>query len=438
MKTKILLKSVCVLLITASSFSQNTSFSSLLIPKELKEDANAVIRLNEKIIKVTSVNELVVKEKKIITVLNKLGNNYVDMYVRYDNDTKVTGLSAVIYDGLGKKIKKYSKNKFKDVSAVSGGTLYSDDRLKYLEYTPVSYPYTVVFESEYKTSSTGFIPSWFPIEGYYVSVQKSVYRFINQTNITYKKKAVNLTNYPINKVVALNSITYTLNNQKVIDYERYTLPARKFLPKLNISLNEFWLKGVYGTATNWKDFGKWMYNSLLEGRDILDESTKTKIKDLVKNTNDPIEKAKIVYQFMQNKTRYISVQVGIGGWEPIAANKVDAVGYGDCKGLTNYTKALLDVVGVKSFYTVVYADQKRDIDKDFTSMQGNHAILNIPNGNEDIWLECTNQTIPFGFLGDFTDDRDVLVITPEGGIIKRTPKYINDYNLISNSHFSLN
>ena len=62
-------------------------------------------------------------------------------------------------------------------------------------------------------------------------------------------------------------------------------------------------------------------------------------------------------------------------------------------------------------------------------MQGNHVILNIPNGGDDVWLECTSQTMPFGFLGDFTDDRDVLVITPIGGVIKRTPAYLDEDNL---------
>ena len=131
---------------------------------------------------------------------------------------------------------------------------------------------------------------------------------------------------------------------------------------------------------------------------------------------------------MQNKTRYISVQVGIGGWEPIAANKVDQVGYGDCKGLTNYMKALLDVVGVTSYYTVVHADEKFSMDEDFASIEGNHVILNVPNNGKDIWLECTSQTIPFGFLGNFTDDRKVLVVTPEGGIIKKTTSYLNEDN----------
>ena len=175
-----------------------------------------------------------------------------------------------------------------------------------------------------------------------------------------------------------------------------------------------------------------MYGSLLKGRATVSVDTKTKILELVEGIDDPIEKAKIVYSFMQNKTRYISVQVGIGGIQPIHANEVDNVGYGDCKGLTNYTKALLDIVGVTSYYTHVEANDFEPVsfEKDFASLeQGNHVILNIPNDGNDIWLECTSQVTPFGFLGSFTDDRDVLVITPEGGVLKRTTSYKNKQNL---------
>ena len=411
------------------SFAQKIEFSSLLIPDELKENANAVIRDYTTEISLESVDKMIVKEKKAITILNKVGDRHVDLYTHYDNDTKITNLSVKVYNALGQEIKKFKKGKFIDASAVDGGSLYSDSRVKYVNYTPISYPYTVVFESEYKTTSTGFIRKWFPVKDYFVSVEKSKYILNNPKAIPLRKKEVNFNNFEIEKIENPNGFEYVLKNQRAFRFENSAISYRNILPQLKVAANKFSLKGVYGEATNWAEFGRWMYEKLLKDRDVLPEATKIKIRTLVKGIDDPVEKAKIVYQFMQKKTRYISVQVGIGGWEPISANRVDAVGYGDCKGLTNYTKALLDVAGVKSYYTIVYADDKIDIDKDFTSIEGNHVILNIPNKGKDIWLECTSQTTPFGFLGRFTEDRDVLVITPEKGIIKRTPAYKNENNL---------
>lgn len=419
-----------VLILSFSSlFSQTTNYSALTIPIDLKENSNAVVRDNSIEIIIEDFDKMVVKKREVVTVLNKLGNVNARIAESYDDDTKITDLSVVIYDAFGTKIKKYREKDFLDVSAVDGGTLYSDSRVKYLDYTPASYPYTVVFLSEYKTSTTGFIPWWFPVNGYFVAVEKSQYSIKNPKGIPYRKKEKNIEGFPIKSSHSETAIEYSIENQKAYKYENNTVSYREILPKVIVTLNKFTLKGVYGEYTNWKEFGAWMHKELLTGRDVLDESTKTKMQDLVKGASDPIEKAKLVYQFMQDKTRYISVQVGIGGWEPIAANFVDKVGYGDCKGLTNYTKALLDAVGVTSYYTVVYADKKRDIDKDFASIQGNHIILNIPNKGKDVWLECTSQTMPFGFLGDFTDDRNVLVITPEGGVIKRTTTYKDEVNL---------
>ena len=426
------------LFISTKSFSQKNNYISLLISKELKENANAVVRDNSTIITINDVNKMTVYRKEVVTVLNKLGNVDAKIAGWYDNDTKITKLSAIIYDVFGNEIKKYKERDFLDVSAVSGGTLYSDSRVKYVDHKPISYPYTLVFESEYKTSSTGFIPSWFPVNGYHISVEKSFYQLKNPKGIPLKNKEINFDGFNIDKKVTDVEISYQLKNEKALKYEKNAIPYRDILPKGRVALSKFHLKGVYGEQTNWNEFGKWMYEKLLTGRDVLDEGTKNKVKSLTAGVNNPLEKAKIVYKFMQDKTRYISVQVGIGGWEPIAANQVDKVGYGDCKGLTNYTKALLDVVGVKSYYTVVYADEKRNIDSSFSSIEGNHIILNIPNNGNDVWLECTSQTMPFNFLGDFTDDRDVLVVTPEGGVIKRTASYKNEVNLqITNAAIKL-
>jgi len=417
------------LLLTISSFSQTNKLSSLSVPPHLKENANAVFRDNSIEITIEAVDRMLVRNRQVVTVLNKKGNVDARIVEAYDNDTKITKLSAKIYDAFGNEIKKYTKNKFIDISAVSGGTLYSDSRVKYIDYIPVAYPYTLVFESEYRTSSTGFIPRWIPNNGYYVGVEKSTYILNNPLKIKLRTKEKSFKGYPIENLSTGVNLHYVIKNQKALKPENLSSSYLEYMPQLMVASNEFALKKVTGRASNWKEFGEWMHRKLIQDRDILDVSTIEKIKSLVADVTDPIEKAKIVYKFVQDKTRYISVQVGIGGWEPISANQVDQVGYGDCKGLTNYTKALLDAVGVTSYFTLVYAQQKRNIVKNFSSMQGNHAILNIPNNGNDIWLECTSQTIPFGFLGDFTDDRDVLVITPEGGIIKRTPAYFNGDNL---------
>ncbi len=411
--------------------SQKIEYSAFTIPVELKENANAVIRSEVTTVTVNSVSKMTVNKKKVVTVLNKLGNVDAGIAEGYDNDTKITKLSAKIYNAFGEQIKKYSKGKFLDVSAVSGGTLYSDARVKYIDYTPNSYPYTLVFESEYTTSSTGFVPGWFPTNGYMVSVENSEYRFNNPTNTKVRIKERNFKEYEIVNLSTDNNLYYKLESLKGIKHELSSIPSREFMPLLIVGLNHFSLKKTEGRANSWKEFGKWRYEYLNNGKDELSEVVKIRAKRLVEGINDPIEKAKIIYKYMQDRTRYISVQEGIGGWKPIPANEVDKVGYGDCKGLTNYTKALLDAVGVESYYTVLWAGkEKRNVYKDFFSMQGNHVILNLPNENgNDIWLECTSQTIPFGFLGDFTDDRDVLVITPEGGVIKHTTSYKNEQNL---------
>lgn len=146
---------------------------------------------------------------------------------------------------------------------------------------------------------------------------------------------------------------------------------------------------------------------------------------------DPKQKAKKIYEYMQQKTHYVSVQVGIGGFQPFPASDVDKLNYGDCKALVNYTRALLKIADIESWYCVVYGDRKKkkSMLNDFASMQGNHIILCIPFKNDTTWLECTSQQLPFGFLGDFTDDRTVLACTPDGGKLMHTPKYTTEENL---------
>jgi len=163
----------------------------------------------------------------------------------------------------------------------------------------------------------------------------------------------------------------------------------------------------------------------------LPDETKQKVKAITSGLKSKEEKVKALYEFMQNKTRYVGIQLGIGGYQPFEASVVDRFGYGDCKALSNYMIALLKEAGISANYVLIEAGQSPSLDEDFPSSQFNHAITAVPNEKDTLWLECTSQTNPFGYQGKFTGDRKALMIVDQGATIVSTLKYSPEQNLQS-------
>jgi hypothetical protein len=440
------------LLLFLTVFFQNTlsaqemNYVVASIPDSIKSNANAVHRLNQVAINIVSQRKINVSRKRVVTVFNESGMNAIDAFAHYDKSTTISDIQAIVLDAFGNEIKKFKRKDFKDHSAVDGGTLFSDSRVLYLDYTPINYPFTIIFTCETSSISTAFIPQWFPIPEYSVGVEKSVLHVSFPENLGFKKKENNFAHRSIVKTnESPTEVSYMASNLVPVKYEDLSPEFEAIMPNVMMGLTAFHLEGIDGNASTWEDFGKWWAEKILAGTDQISEATQLKIRAVVGDETDPIIKAKKVYSFVQEKVRYISIQEGIGGWKPMLASDVDRLGYGDCKALTNYTQALLKSVGVTSYYTKVFGDKsKRNITKDFVSQQGNHIILALPVGDHYTWLECTSQTDPFGFQANFTDDRDVLIVKPEGGEIVHTKIYtpienaqrsIGNYSIASNGDF---
>ncbi|MDN5216528.1 DUF3857 domain-containing protein [Fulvivirgaceae bacterium BMA12] len=394
------------------------------IPEELFQGANVVIRDFTQDFKVTSIGTSTTRFHFVVTILNENGKRFNTRPVYYDNDTKIHYIKGNLYNANGDLIKRLKKSEIRDQSAISHISIYEDNRVKIAQLGSTSYPYTVEFEYQTSTNGTLFYPTWEPISDRYVSLQKSTFQVTMPADLKLRYKEQNI-NQPLSREKAgdLSLYKWELKNLLPVKTEPWGLPFSQSNPRVYTAPSAFSMGGYQGDLSSWQSMGKWI-NQLNSGRDDLPEDIKLKLKEITAGVSSKREKIKKVYQFLQENTRYVSIQLGIGGWQPFKASFVADKGYGDCKALTNYTMAMLNSLDIKSHYTLVKAGKNAaNIDPDFPSSRFNHAFLCVPVLEDTIWLECTSQTNPFGYLGTFTSDRDVLVITEEGGKIVRTPVY---------------
>ena len=398
------------------------------IPKELLSHARSVIREYEVTIEVKSINVISEHVKYVVTVLNKNGDRDARLKLGYDKIEQIKSIKGLVYNEYGIPVQKFNDHDFSDHSRVDGYSLFEGARYK--SFTPAinTYPYTIAYEYDIYSKQTLFLPDWTPnkdnLPG--VSVQHSSYKLTCKPDFNIRYKQLN-----INQQVAesenagLKSYFWEISNFKAVRDEPFSPLDEQLYPMVKLAPENFSYAGVTGSFTNWQQFGSFICNKLLQNRQTLPPETVQYIKDLTQDIAGPKLKAKKIYEYVQQKTRYVSVQIGIGGYQPFTATEVDQLSYGDCKALVNYMQSLLNAVGIESYYVLNMADiTKRNALPDFASMnQFNHVILCMPFKNDTTWVDCTSKDAPFGYLGDFTDDRLVVACTPQGGKLMHTPAY---------------
>lgn len=414
------------LLAMAMQVQAQSEYAVSDIPVAMKSRADAVVRGEAITVDMVTPTKVRYHVKQAITVFNRGGEDKARLVIYYDKQTVIKQMSGRVFDADGFQIGKFTQRDFKDESAVSNFSLYEDTRVKYFLPAVTTYPYTVTYEYELELKQNLIIPAWRPDAYWDVAVQHSQYTFVCKESDELRVSATNYTEEPVSgSLDGRKTMTWTVANLPAQRYEPYSPDPHTYKTTVRIAPVDFSYYKQEGHYSNWEELGKWKYQALLAGGLELPEKTVQTVQQLVQGVASDKEKAKVLYEYLQRKTRYVSVQIGIGGFKPMAASEVDRLGYGDCKGLVNYMKALLAVANVPSYYCIVEAgNAKRDIRPDFASMeQGNHIILCLPFEKDTTWLECTSQRLPFGYLGSFTDDRTVWACTPTGGQLLRTPGY---------------
>lgn len=391
------------------------------IPAQLFEEADAVVREEQIRFEVRDERRGRLHIRRVITILNPDGRDFGKLHVPYDRFRDVGRIRGAVYDSEGNRIKRLRRREIDDYSYFSNISLFHDNRYKLAELYHDRYPYTV--EYEYSVNYDGIInwPVWMP-QKENTSVQYASYQVDVPTDMSVRYHMENFDMEPE---------FFRANDRNIYRWQIENLAFQKPEPNsppwghqtiiVRTSSNEFRIEGYNGSLESWEEFGKW-YHTLSEGRDILPGNVKAQVRELIGDAKTDQEIINILYTHLQDYTRYVSIALGIGGWQTMTAESVAENRYGDCKALTNYLMCMLDVAGIKSYPALINSGRGApDVIKEFPSSQFNHVILYVPLENDTLWLESTSSIFPAGYIGLGNEDRYALLIKPDGGKLIRTP-----------------
>ncbi|WP_345953600.1 DUF3857 domain-containing protein [Mucilaginibacter sp. PAMB04168] len=392
------------------------------IPDSLKQDANKVVRYSLREMRVSGPGKLLSKGHQIVTILNEKADDAAVLYVPYDKKfSSVNMAQMLVYNAEGKLIKKYGKSDMYDRSAADGISIITDSRFMVAQHDIGTYPVTV--ETYYEIAHNSYLDlSEWDIQTKETAVQTAAYKIAVVPGVNFRYKNKNISIAPKKESQGgFDVYTWEVKNLKALTPEE-DVPAWTVTPRIIFAADKFSYNGLPGDISNWKNYGNWQ---LALNADVcsLPPQRAEEIKQMTAHLKTDPDKARFLYNYLQQNMRYVSIQLGIGGLKPFPATFVDQKKYGDCKALTNYMHAMLKAVGIRSHYAMINAGVNEEpADPNFPADPFNHVILCIPFKGDTTWLECTSHTQPYGKLGTFTENRNALLVTEEGGKLVSTPK----------------
>ena len=380
--------------------------------------------------------ENVITKKFVIQINNKENNWLSYVEIGHSPNQEFDLIEAKVINSKGSIVRKLRKKDLITKSNLSYSVFYQDNLIEEFDLYWNEYPYQIEYSYRITEKEFFYIAWWYPL---------------NYTNAITLKSSLQV-DVPLNYEIFIDSSGEIKHEEFIIDDRKihkwtygqikapkpeiFAPPIKELLPFVSIMPMEFDY-GVHGSAESWSSFGTWLFD-LNQGTDQLPFSEKAVIDTLIVGMKDKRQTVKTLYHYLQDKTKYVNVDIDVGGLKSYSASYVSRNKYGDCKALTTYMKALLSYVGIESFYTLINSGENADrINRSFPSQQFNHVILAVPFENDTIWLENTSSSSPFNYLGTSTQDRYALHVKGVSSTLLKTPK-LNASDVLENRNYNFN
>jgi hypothetical protein len=396
-------------------------------------ETKAVVLLDEQISNVKDNGEVHVTYRRAFKILRPDGRNLGTVSVYFDSETRLTFLKGWCIPAQGKDYEVKEKDALE--AGISSVSLYDDNRRKILQI-PAADPGNVLgYEYEQKQRPNILQDVWLFQDP--LPVRLARYSLLLPRAWEFRTIWVNHPKLEPQRL-SENSWMWELRELPAIEPEPSMPPWRAVAGWMGLS---FYPSGDAQRARSigsWEELGAW-YSKLASGRRDASPEIRAKTKEIIADKAAAVEKIRAIGAFVQRDIRYVSIAIGIGGYQPHAAAEIFANRYGDCKDKVTLMSAMLREAGIESYYVIINATRGVTA-RDFPSMRNfNHAIIAIrlpddpgelstlysiqehPRFGKLLFFDPTDSSTPLGYLPPSLQANYGLLVTENSGELLELP-----------------
>ena len=400
------------------------------------DKTDAILLYSEKTVTVQSVDKIRTRVRVVYKILRPSGRDYGVAGVSFNAHSKITGLRGWCIPAQGKDYEVKDKEAIEvALPKVEGSELISDVKVKLLQI-PAADPGNVVgYEYEEEEQPLVLQDDW----NFQREIPGGETHYSLQLPAGWEYKVAFLNHSEIKPTQAGNNQWQWVTNDVAAVRPEPEMPPMQGV--VGAMLVYFFPPGgpsVKNGFTNWREMGSW-YGNLEQGRVDASPEIKQQVASLTASSTTTLQKMKSIAEFVQHDIRYVSIQLGIGGWQPHPAPDIFTHRYGDCKDKATLMRSMLREIGVDSFQVAINTE-RGSITPETPAYRGfDHEItvIKLPNDVNDpslvatiqhpkfgrlLFFDPTNDMTPFGQIPGYLQASYALVVTPDGGELIELPR----------------
>ncbi len=170
----------------------------------------------------------------------------------------------------------------------------------------------------------------------------------------------------------------------------------------------------FSLPLRWADIGKW-YADNARGRYAMTPALEAKLAEIVRDARTLDDSLRAVHRWVAQDIRYVSIALGLGGYQPRTPAEVLETGFGDCKDKATIFVAMLTRMGVTAYPVIL--NSTGGVVRELPSLtQFDHAIAAFrrPGRTGYEYTDLTADLTPFGELPFGPQGEFGIVVQPDG------------------------